>query len=162
MTNRSAPRLLSEQQNATEMSEALHRCLGSAFVLRQIVQNFHWNVRGPLFVPLHELSGNLYEMLSTDIDHLAERIRSLDVLVSGKIGELTSESPLSERLDPRRADAMVMVSFIVEALDGHAALLTEADALASDSGDPGSSNMLQAMIECGQKFAWMFRSHLQG
>jgi starvation-inducible DNA-binding protein len=41
-------------------------------------QVYHWNVEGPLFEPIHNLTQTQYTALFSAIDDLAERIRALD------------------------------------------------------------------------------------
>ena len=63
--------------------ENLEITLATSYALALKTQNYHWNVVGANFKPLHELFGAQYEELSDAIDEVAERIRALGSKVDG-------------------------------------------------------------------------------
>lgn len=76
----------------TKVAEHLGRVLADSYILFIQTQGVHWNVTGPLFVSVHELTeahyGNIYEA----IDEIAERIRALGLKAPAsyrKYGELS-------------------------------------------------------------------------
>lgn len=62
------------------MVALLSRLLADEHVLYMRLRNYHWNVVGMAFGPLHELFKEQYEEIADDIDDIAERIRSLGAL----------------------------------------------------------------------------------
>ena len=61
----------------------LQKFLANSYVLLLKTQNYHWNVVGQNFKPLHDLFQVQYEDLFSAIDEIAERIRSLGAKVDG-------------------------------------------------------------------------------
>ena len=51
--------------------------LDDAYSLMVQTHVYHWNVRGPLFEPIHKLLQQHYETLFETADEIAERVRQL-------------------------------------------------------------------------------------
>ncbi len=62
----------------TQIAEALNQCVAETAVTTMLAQNFHWNVTGMAFGPLHDLFQKIYEDHFVAQDDLAERIKALD------------------------------------------------------------------------------------
>lgn len=75
------------------VAEALGVVLADTYMLFIKTQGVHWNVTGPAFVSVHELTEEHYENMYEAIDELAERIRALGEKAPAsytKYGELSS------------------------------------------------------------------------
>ena len=59
------------------IAEALNQSVAETAVTTMLAQNFHWNVKGMAFGPLHDLFQKMYEDHFVAQDDLAERIRAL-------------------------------------------------------------------------------------
>ena len=70
----------------TAIADALSQSVAETAVTTMLAQNFHWNVKGMAFGPLHDLFQKIYEDHFVAQDDLAERIRAIDVHAEGKIG----------------------------------------------------------------------------
>ncbi len=64
-------------ENRTAIAGMLEKVLASTYVLYHKTQGFHWNVTGPMFLSVHELTERQYKSLTQAVDKLAERIRTL-------------------------------------------------------------------------------------
>ncbi|MEL6922333.1 MAG: ferritin-like domain-containing protein, partial [Pseudomonadota bacterium] len=62
--------------------EALNQSVAETTVTTMLAQNFHWNVTGMAFGPLHDLFQKIYEDHFLAQDDLAERIKALDAHVA--------------------------------------------------------------------------------
>ena len=69
---------------AERRAGAISVCCGTA-VTTMMAQNFHWNVTGMAFGPLHALFQEIYEDHFTAQDDLAERIRTIGHAVDGRL-----------------------------------------------------------------------------
>ncbi|WP_256372892.1 ferritin-like domain-containing protein [Breoghania sp. L-A4] len=78
-----------------KMSETLSGILAATYRLTIKSHIYHWNVVGPLFKPLHELTEEHYNTLFAATDTIAERIRAL-----GHLAPRPWVTPRSSR--PRR------------------------------------------------------------
>ncbi|MCV6592988.1 MAG: DNA starvation/stationary phase protection protein, partial [Silicimonas sp.] len=45
----------------TQIADALNQCVAETAVTTMLAQNFHWNVTGMAFGPLHDLFQKMYE-----------------------------------------------------------------------------------------------------
>ncbi|WP_164662997.1 Dps family protein, partial [Pseudomonas viridiflava] len=64
------------EQDRQQIVDGLSHLLSDTYVLYLKTHNFHWNVTGPMFRPLHLLFEELYTELATAVDSIAERIRA--------------------------------------------------------------------------------------
>ncbi|MEO1189942.1 MAG: Dps family protein [Pseudomonadota bacterium] len=64
-------------ENRTAIAQMLQNVLASTYVLYHKTQGFHWNVTGPMFISVHELTETQYKDLAKAVDDIAERIRTL-------------------------------------------------------------------------------------
>ena len=78
--------------------EALEVVLASSYSLMLKTQNYHWNVVGPNFKPLHELFQLQYEDLFLAVDEVAERIRALGSLANGSFENFAKKN-LGKKID---------------------------------------------------------------
>ena len=53
------------------------KVLADTYTLLVKTHVYHWNVVGPIFLPLHELTEKQYQNLFEAADTIAERIRAL-------------------------------------------------------------------------------------
>ena len=88
-------RILSvDSKNA--ISEALNQSISELVVTTMMAQNFHWNVTGMSFGPLHELFQKIYEDHFEAQDELAERIKAIGGHANGMLSKMVSESKVLE------------------------------------------------------------------
>ena len=59
------------------MLQNLKILLSDSYITMLKSQNFHWNVKGPMFKSLHDMFQIIYEDLFIAVDDIAERIRAL-------------------------------------------------------------------------------------
>lgn len=82
-----------------EIAGGLARLLSDTYSLSLKVQNYHWNVTGPLFAPLHLLFEAQHRELALAADDIAERIRALGVRAPGSLHEFAALTSLREEDD---------------------------------------------------------------
>ncbi|MBM3523869.1 MAG: DNA starvation/stationary phase protection protein, partial [Alphaproteobacteria bacterium] len=133
--------------------------LASSYVLMLKTQNFHWNVTGPNFGPLHDLFGKQYEELFAANDEIAERIRALDEIAPGSLAAFARLSTVKDAA----AEPPAWKSMIAELLKDHetmSALAGELRAFADEAGDTATGDLMNGRIDAHDKAAWMLRAHL--
>lgn len=94
-------------EHRAEIAKALGIVLADTYMLFIKTQGVHWNVTGPAFVSVHELTETHYENMYVAIDEIAERIRALGVKAPAsytKYGELSS---LKDEDEPKSAGDML-------------------------------------------------------
>jgi starvation-inducible DNA-binding protein len=139
--------------------DGLQNLLADSYILYIKLQNFHWNVTGPSFGPLHKLFEEQYIELREAIDLIAERIRALGGFAIGSCAEFTQTSSLQEA-QGRGASWNNMVQ---ELLSDHQAIAKECKKFLEgldDADDEGTSHIVADRINVHEKAAWMLKSHL--
>ena len=141
------------------IAEALNQSVAETAVTTMLAQNFHWNVTGMSFGPLHALFQEIYEDHFTAQDDLAERIRALAVFAEGTLAGMIARSKVSEF--EGEADAKTMIAKMLEAQETLASTVHGAGELAAEHGDTLTEDLCTARGQVHEKFAWMLRAHLQ-
>ncbi|ROU03713.1 Dps family protein [Histidinibacterium lentulum] len=140
--------------------DALNQCVAETVVTTMLAQNFHWNVRGMAFGPLHELFQKIYEDHFEGQDDLAERIRALDAHAEGMLSTMLQRSKVEEA-DGHQTDRE-MIALLLKAEEQIASTLTGLEAIAAENGDSRTEDLAIERGRIHEKFAWMLRAHLQG
>ncbi|MEO0938754.1 MAG: DNA starvation/stationary phase protection protein [Pseudomonadota bacterium] len=138
--------------------EALNQSVAETAVTTMLAQNFHWNVTGMAFGPLHALFQEIYEDHFQGQDDLAERVKALDGHAEGTLAGMIQRSKVTEH-DGHASD-QEMIAKMKEAQETLAATLAQTGALAADHGDTLTEDLAIARGQTHEKFAWMLRAHL--
>ena len=140
------------------IAEALNQSVAETAVTTMLAQNFHWNVTGMAFGPLHELFQKIYEDHFEAQDDLAERIKALDAHAEGTLAGMLRRSKVKEH-DGYASDK-AMIKTMQEAQETLAATLAGAGAVAAAHGDTLTEDLCIARGQTHEKYAWFLRSHL--
>ena len=138
--------------------EALNQSVAETAVTTMLAQNFHWNVTGMAFGPLHDLFQKIYEDHFVAQDDLAERVKALNAHAEGTLAGMLRRSKIKEH--DGHATAKEMIETMRAAQEALAATLAGAGALAADHGDTLTEDLCIARGQEHEKFAWFLRSHL--
>ncbi|MCI5082959.1 MAG: DNA starvation/stationary phase protection protein [Saprospiraceae bacterium] len=149
-----------ESSERQEVANMLNLLLADEHVLYIKLRNYHWNVTGMFFKPLHELFEEQYTLLANEIDDIAERIRSLGYFTAGSMDELKKLSRLQET-DHLKGNAEQMVKNLLADNEAIIQILRhDIDKLEKDINDVGTTDFLTALLEEHEKMAWMLRAHI--
>ena len=142
----------------SEIVEALNQSVAETAVTTMLAQNFHWNVTGMAFGPLHDLFQKIYEDHFEAQDDLAERIKALDAHAEGTLAGMLKRSKIAEH-DGHASDKD-MIKAMQVAQETLAATLAGAGEVAAGHGDTLTEDLCIARGQTHEKFAWFLRSHL--
>jgi starvation-inducible DNA-binding protein len=140
-----------------ELGQLVLRILSGSYVLMLKTQAVHWNIAGPLFKSVHDLTEDQYQDLFAAIDDLAERIRALGLKAPMNYEAMKDRTDL-EAFDHQTLDAGQMIAALAA---GHELLATELAAgvkVASEKGDPATEDIFTERLRIHQKHAWMLRA----
>ncbi|MEM6697233.1 MAG: DNA starvation/stationary phase protection protein [Bacteroidota bacterium] len=141
--------------------EILAHLLADEHVLYIKLRNYHWNVEGMNFQPLHALFEEQYNSLAEVIDDVAERIRSLGAYSPGSMSQFSQLARLQET-DHLGGNAKKMLENV---LADHEMLIQvlrhNVEETMDEHRDAGTSDFLTGLMEMHEKMAWMVRSHLK-
>lgn len=147
-------------QNKKTIAIALNKLLATEFVLYTKTLNFHWNIVGKWFGPLHKLFDDQYNQLQSTIDLIAERVRALEFPALGTLTEYIQQSSIEESPN-NYPDDSTMLKILLNDHEIVIGLLRNINELTKANNDAGTENMSGELIEMHEKIAWMIRSHLQ-
>lgn len=142
-----------------EIVNGLTQAVAETSIETMKAQNFHWNVTGMSFGPLHELFQKIYEDHFEGQDLLAERIKQFDVHAEGRYSVFLERSKVEEH--DGRTDAKTMIEVLLKDQETISATLSALAQVADEHGDYATNDLATARIEAHDKFAWMLRAHLK-
>lgn len=148
-----------KKNDRKKIVDGLSKVLAESYTLSLKTQNFHWNVTGRMFQPLHSVFEEQYDALAEAVDELAERIRALGMKSPGSFSEFQKLSSIKEASGNPKAIAMIK-----ELMVGHETISETANkvvSIAQDGGDEGTADLMIARIQEHDKTAWMLRSFLE-
>lgn len=141
------------------IANALNQSVAETAVTTMLAQNFHWNVTGMAFGPLHALFQEIYEDHFTGQDDLAERIKALDAHAEGTLAGMLKRSKVKEH-DGHATDKE-MIAHLLDAQETLASTIAGCGEIAADAGDTLTEDLCIARGQVHEKFAWMLRAHLR-
>ena len=140
--------------------QALYQCVAETAVTTMMAQNFHWNVTGMAFGPLHALFQDIYEDHFHAQDELAERIRSIGHTVDGRLSAMIDISKVIEDPEGFQKNDKEMITALTEAQKTLAATLAGASDIAAANGDKLTEDLCVERGRAHEKFAWLLQSHI--
>ena len=144
---------------AAEIATALNQTVAETVVTTMLAQNFHWNVTGMSFGPLHALFQEIYEDHFVGQDDLAERIRAIGETAEGKLATHLERSKVTE--GDEHASDVDMIRHLMEAQETIGATLAGLSEVAARHGDVRTEDLAIERGRTHDKFAWMLRAHLR-
>ncbi|MEM9128039.1 MAG: DNA starvation/stationary phase protection protein [Pseudomonadota bacterium] len=140
-----------------QIVDALTQSVAETVVTTMLAQNFHWNVTGMAFGPLHDLFQKIYEDHFEGQDDLAERIKTLNAHAEGTLAGMLKRSKIAEH-DGHATDRE-MIKVMQDAQETLAATLAGCGELAAAHGDTLTEDLCIARGAAHEKFAWMLRAY---
>lgn len=144
------------QNNQTIIT--LKQILANSFALSVKLQNYHWNVEGKNFKPLHELFSEQYEELSDAIDELAERIRALGSKVEASLDYFAKTKEAKD--GDHNFDQNNMLQDLITDNEALVKSLNKGIEISQGEGDEATADMFIERIQVHEKAIWMLRSSL--
>ncbi|KRG32056.1 MULTISPECIES: Dps family protein [unclassified Psychrobacter] len=147
-----------EKADMSEVIAQLNNLLSTYHVFYLNVRGYHWNVKGEHFFTLHPKFEELYTALQLQIDEIAERILTLGGTPLHAYSDFTKHTSIQE--DKNVKDGNACVKGVVTGLQ---ALITEqrkVSALAADSEDQGTADLVDAYVQEQEKLIWMYNAFL--
>jgi len=147
--------------NAQAVVDLLSRLLADEHLLFMRLRNYHWNVVGMAFGPLHTLFQTQYEALAEEIDAIAERIRTLGHSVRATLTELLQRATLVEQPGRLPDDTGMVAQLVADHETIIRQLRRDARACEDQFDDLGTSDFLIGLMERHEKMAWLLRAHIE-
>lgn len=141
--------------------ELLNARLADAIVVGMHAKQAHWTVRGPRFLPLHELFDSVATHAREWADLLAERAGALGGLVDGTPGTVVERSDLPA-LPAELTDGQDHVERMAEVLAAFSRRLVGSIEAAGEAGDPATEDIFTEVVRGVDQDFWFIEAHTQG
>lgn len=138
------------------LSTALTGVLADSFILMVKSQAYHWNVVGPLFQPIHDITEKQYRDLFEAIDVIAERIRALGQVAPLSFTDMITHAELDEEVQQRSAGEMV--ARLVADHESLARRFRDLSEVAAGAGDGATEDLSNSRMAFHEQSAWMLRA----
>ena len=145
--------------NREAIAKALYQCVSETAVTTMLAQNYHWNVTGMAFGPLHNLFQEIYEDHFAAQDELAERMRALGSFVDGNLTSMVNQSKVTEC--ESQISAVDMIKNMMNAQETLASTNAGTSDIAASHGDKLTEDLCIERGQVHEKVAWMLRSHIE-
>ncbi len=145
-----------KEQDRIDVAERLKHLLADSYTLYLQTHNFHWNVTGPHFSELHLMFEEHYTELSTAVDEIAERIRTLDVPAPGTYSEFAKLSRIKEVEGV--PEAKEMVDLLTSGHESVVKSCRDVLEIAQQANDESTVALVSDRMRVHEKTAWMLRA----
>jgi starvation-inducible DNA-binding protein len=139
--------------------DGLTQALAELSVTTMKAQNYHWNVTGMSFGPLHALFQKLYEDHFEAQDDTAERVKALEAHAVGRYSDYLQRAKITEC--DGRVDARTMIATMQADQETLAGAYNALADLAEEKRDMITNDFAIGRAAVHEKFAWMLRAHLK-
>jgi starvation-inducible DNA-binding protein len=150
---------LNGDEERRQSVQGLQQLTVDLLALHNMYKEAHWDLNGPLFLPLHEYYQRQADLYLQQADLFAERVLQLGSGVDGRISTIASKTKLAELPEGYLTDDHSLKLL----LDRVSVLQKEIYELigATEMSDPPTSNKLQDLAHSVDKDLWQLRAHLQ-
>lgn len=138
------------------VASGLADVLADTYMLTYKTHAFHWNVEGPLFYSVHNLTEGQYEDMFAAADDLAERIRAIGQLAPMTMADIRNRSTVDDsKASPSAGEMCQMLA------DDHERIAHRLHALvkiAGDNNDPVTEDLATERSAFHEQAAWMLKA----
>ena len=150
---------LKGDQERSKSVKALQQLTVDLLALHNMYKEAHWDLTGPLYLPLHEYFQQQADFYLQQADLFAERVLHLGASVDGRFSTIARTTKLAELPDGYLTDDHSLKLL----LDRVTVLQKEIYELIgeTEASDPPTANKLQDLAYSVDKNLWQLRAHLQ-
>jgi starvation-inducible DNA-binding protein len=143
-----------------KLETLLNARLADALDLESASKQAHWNVKGPNFIALHELSDQVHTNIEQHVDSIAERITALGGIAHGTVQAAASASSLAP-YPQSISDGVEHLQALSDRLGDFGSKIRAAIQAADELGDADTTDLFTAVSRDADKYLWFLEAHLQ-
>jgi starvation-inducible DNA-binding protein len=140
----------------------LNQDLADSYLLLVKTKKYHWDVVGPQFMTLHKLWQEHYEVLTINVDAIAERVRTLGGYPVGTMEGFLKICSLKEQ----PGNVPTATGMVSQLLADHEQIVRNlrehVEQCSNAFKDDGTADFLTGLMEQHEQIAWMLRSFIEG
>lgn len=138
------------------IAEGLANILADTYMLIYKTHAYHWNVEGPLFYSIHNLTEGQYEDMFSAADDIAERIRAVGQMAPMSLKEILDISAIDDSQE--RLSAGDMCRALAEDHERIALRLHALVKIAGEHNDPVTEDLATERSAFHEQAAWMLKA----
>ena len=138
------------------IAEGLTNVLADTYMLIYKTHAYHWNVEGPLFYSVHNLTETQYEDMFAAADDLAERIRAVGQMAPMSLRDVIGLSAVEDSKE--KVSAGEMCRALADDHERIAHRLHALVKLAGDHNDPVTEDLATERSAFHEQAAWMLKA----
>lgn len=143
-------------RNTDKIADGLGDILADTYRLIFKTHAYHWNVEGPLFFSIHNLTEGQYEEMFSAADVIAERIRAVGKLAPHSLSAMLEDSVIKDKKEcPAAGDMCKDLAADHERVAHRLHALIK---LAGDNNDAVTEDLATARSAFHEKAAWMLKA----
>ncbi|WP_372904548.1 Dps family protein, partial [Rhodohalobacter sp.] len=147
-----------KESDRKKVADKLQKLLADEHVIYIKTRNYHWNIKAANFAELHAFYEEQYGELEGVIDEIAERIRMIGFLSTGRMSEFLKLTELKEGKEI--TDSGEQVSNLMKDHESVIKYLRNCIRDFEDLNDMGSADFVTALMQQHEKMRWMLESFL--
>lgn len=141
-----------------ELINFLNQELSNYFVLYVKLHRYHWFIQGRHFFTLHEKFEEMYEMVASDLDEIAERILAIDGKPLATMSKYLKEATLTEaNADDKENEIINQLIRDYQQIIGE--IKESGLSLAEEQQDEPTADLLITIQGKLEKYVWMLNSY---
>ena len=138
------------------IAESLRNILADTYMLTFKTHAYHWNVEGPLFYSIHNLTEGQYEDMFTAADDIAERIRAVGQMAPMSLKGVIETSAIAD--SEEKLTAGEMCQKLAQDHERIAHRLHALIKIAGDHNDPVTEDLATERSAFHEQAAWMLKA----
>ena len=138
------------------IAEGLADVLADTYSLTYKTHAYHWNVEGPLFYSIHNLTEGQYENMFDAADELAERIRSVGQMAPMTLTEIGKRTVVEDSKE--KVSAGEMCQALAQDHERIAHRLKALIEIAGEQNDPVTEDLATERSAFHEQAAWMLKA----
>lgn len=149
-----------DHNSRAKIADMLNQLLADTSDMAMRTKHAHWNVKGTHFIGLHKYFDELYDVLGSHVDTIAERTAAVGGYVKGRLSDAASNTRLKDF--PKDAeDGMDVVRALADSLGTVSNSIREGIEAAEELDDMVTSDMLTGISGDLDKHLWFLEAHLR-
>lgn len=139
--------------------QALKQIQADSAVFYIKLHNYHWNVKGMDFHPVHSALEAMYDEVTEQMDEVAERVLQIGEKPYVTLKDMLAASKIKE--DSKTSfDSKTIVKIILPDYEHFLKSFRELSDLADEANDKGTISLADEKIASLEKAIWMLKAQL--
>ena len=145
---------------SNKLIELLNKNLSNLQILYVKLHNYHWNVKGMNFKPVHEMTEAYYDYFAEQYDEVAERIVQLGGKPFVSLQDYLNNASLKEEIK-KEFDVKYVLSAVLSDFKQLNKDFKEISKVAGESADVPTANIADDNVAWLEKQIWMITASIE-